>query len=476
MEKDKSADDEFEPTADMMVNDFDDEQTLEEAEIDETAEEQQAEAHLLQQEQDMPIEKLLAMYGGYRAGQQDGKEAAATRGRQEEDDREEEIGSDQEKAAVVGGDPEPQSERRVATSATTSTHSDPEPHIRPAKRRRSTLSVLYPELARKGGDGGGDRRALRSEEAAGDSEAGSSSSSSSEEVEEAEGGSVDESSWRKTIMIGSVYQASVPAGLQPYTDSMPPVGGDQLLWSAPLTANADELVQSFQQRVAKARQRLSSEDSPAALPCGSHIRDCEHSLFLLLQCNHDAEEAFRRWRAQAEQQKLGCVWPASLMAAWSEDECASFENGLRFYGKDFFTIQQQRVRTRSVGELVQFYYLWKKTERHDVFANRAKLEKRKYALTPGITDYMERFIEEQQRETSVSARGASSSTAPASSCSSLTPGTASLQVLMATPVDQWPETSESQSNSVQWRSALSSNFSADVPTLADNRAVPLVPP
>ena len=25
---------------------------------------------------------------------------------------------------------------------------------------------------------------------------------------------------------------------------------------------------------------------------------------------------------------------------------------------------------RSVGELVQFYYLWKKTERHDVFANR----------------------------------------------------------------------------------------------------------
>lgn len=43
------------------------------------------------------------------------------------------------------------------------------------------------------------------------------------------------------------------------------------------------------------------------------------------------------------------------------------------------------MKTRSVGELVQFYYLWKKTERHDVFANKNRLEKRKYVLHPGIT-------------------------------------------------------------------------------------------
>ena len=42
-----------------------------------------------------------------------------------------------------------------------------------------------------------------------------------------------------------------------------------------------------------------------------------------------------------------------------------------------------QVRTRSVGELVQFYYLWKKTERHDVFANATRLEKKKYTLHPG---------------------------------------------------------------------------------------------
>ena len=54
------------------------------------------------------------------------------------------------------------------------------------------------------------------------------------------------------------------------------------------------------------------------------------------------------------------------------------------------------MRTRAVGELVQFYYLWKKTERHDMLANRARLEKKKYALHPGTTDYMDRFLDEQE--------------------------------------------------------------------------------
>ena len=48
-----------------------------------------------------------------------------------------------------------------------------------------------------------------------------------------------------------------------------------------------------------------------------------------------------------------------------------------------FIYNLQKVRTRSVGELVQFYYLWKKTERHDVFANSTRLEKKKYTLHPG---------------------------------------------------------------------------------------------
>jgi hypothetical protein len=113
------------------------------------------------------------------------------------------------------------------------------------------------------------------------------------------------------------------------------------------------------------------------------------ALHQLLQCGHNVEEAVRR-------RKMSNVTPCDNVSLWSEEECRNFESGLRVFGKDFHHIQQQKVRTRSVGELVQFYYLWKKTERHDVLANRARLEKKKYALHPGTTDYMDRFLDEQE--------------------------------------------------------------------------------
>ena len=71
--------------------------------------------------------------------------------------------------------------------------------------------------------------------------------------------------------------------------------------------------------------------------------------------------------------RMNAVPPADTMSLWSEEECRAFETGLRVYGKDFYSIKNQKVGTRAVGELVQFYYLWKKTERHDVFANSFRL-------------------------------------------------------------------------------------------------------
>lgn len=130
-------------------------------------------------------------------------------------------------------------------------------------------------------------------------------------------------------------------------------------------------------------------------------------MYLLLQCGHNTEEALRRRRLNANVPTAVAVAAAATstsgspgndsgMSLWSEEECRNFESGLRIYGKDFHAIQQSKVRTRAVGELVQFYYLWKKTERHDVFANKARLEKKKYNLHPGLTDYMDRFLEEQE--------------------------------------------------------------------------------
>ncbi|XP_043239645.1 mesoderm induction early response protein 1-like [Amphibalanus amphitrite] len=414
---------EFEPTVDMMVNDFDDEGTLDEAEANETAEQQRNEADLLQQEQDMPIEKLLAMYGRYPDGGGPADAAAPAPDASPTPDAD----GDGEDAAADGDDAEA-SQSSSASEEAASTQAEKEPATEteasdrdgadaggppPAKKaRRSALSALYPELE----PAGAAKRALRSEAPADDALAAGDDGDESDSSES----SGEDSNWRKTIMIGSVYQAAIPDGLSPYGDTPPYENEDRLLWDPAVLRAAD--VETYLRQVQDAR--LQQAKGVSAVPNGCHIRDNEQALFLLQQCGHSVEEALRRTQMNNHQQ-------IDTLSLWSEEECANFENGLRFYGKDFYTIQQQKVRTRSVGELVQFYYLWKKTERHDVFANKTKMEKRKYALNPGVTDYMDRFLEEQDRDPSTAGGRGDGDSLP------------SLQILMATEaagaqLKRWP--------------------------------------
>merc|ERR1719219_29911 len=236
----------------------------------------------------------------------------------------------------------------------------------PAKKSKSELARFY-EAAIEG-------RSLRST---------TQDDEDDESGEEAEGENKDYS-WKKTIMIGPSYQASVPPGMQTYDDTPPYENEDKKLWDP--YRLAAEVTEEY---LAKSAETLGANGSigVSGIPNGSHIRDDEQALYLLLQCGHSTEEALRRRR-------LNAVPAADTMSLWSEEECRAFETGLRVYGKDFHSIRQQKVGTRSVGELVQFYYLWKKTERHDVFANSFRIEKKKYTLHPGTTDYMERISPE----------------------------------------------------------------------------------
>lgn len=182
-------------------------------------------------------------------------------------------------------------------------------------------------------------------------------------------------------MVGSDYQASIPEGLCRYDDALPYENEDKILWN-PSFMSENETEEFLD------RAQLPGNKS-TSLPGGNHVRDDEQALYLLLQCGYNLEEALRRRR-------MNVLPPTDAISLWSEEECHNFESGLRVYGKDFHLIQKNKVRTRSVGELVQFYYLWKKTERHDIFTYKARMEKKKYALHPGITDYMDRFLEEQE--------------------------------------------------------------------------------
>lgn len=241
-------------------------------------------------------------------------------------------------------------------------------------------------------------------------------------------------------MVGSEYQAQIPEGLCRYDDALPYENEDKLVWDPSQLQECD--IELYLQKANIPVIVGSPTNSPASptsqnsliganqktplLPCGNHLRDDEQSLYLLLQCGHNTEEALRRRRLNATLPPVVAVAVAATasnqspgndtrMSLWSEEECRNFESGLRVYGKDFHAIQQSKVRTRSVSELVQFYYLWKKTERHDIFANKARLEKKKYNLHPGLTDYMDRFLEEQENNGGISINNTSSNSINASS-------------------------------------------------------------
>lgn len=183
----------------------------------------------------------------------------------------------------------------------------------------------------------------------------------------------------KTIMVGSDYQAQVPDGLHHYDDALPYENEDKLIWDPNGIGSED--VEDY-------LKNASSANKPS-LPMGVHLRDNEQALYLLQQCGHNVEEALRRL-------KMNLALYNENMSPWSEEECRNFEAGVRAFGKNFYLTQQNKVRTRSVGEIVQFYYLWKKSERHDIFANKVRLEKKKYTLHPGVTDFMDRFLEDHE--------------------------------------------------------------------------------
>ncbi|XP_056646771.1 mesoderm induction early response protein 1-like isoform X5 [Diorhabda carinulata] len=331
----------FDPSIDMLVNDFDDERTLEEEEALAAGEFQDPDAELssLQKESNMPLEELLALYG-YRGENQENESPVEEKEEDEPND----------------------------CSPGTSRQMDEQESLPSPPEEPSRLKELYEPIPENDHD---ESRLLRSV------------SRVSEEEEEDYDYSPDEEDWRKvnkTIMVGSDYQAQIPEGLCHYDDALPYENEDKLIWD-PSVPGID--VEEFLMK--------ASAITKPPIPLGTQLRDDEQALYMLQQCGHNIDEALRRLRMTIPANSAETM----NESLWSEEECRNFESGIRCYGKNFHKIQQDKVRTRSVGELVQFYYLWKKSERHDIFANKARLEKKKYALHPGLTDFMDRFLEDQ---------------------------------------------------------------------------------
>ncbi|KAG8225081.1 hypothetical protein J437_LFUL000060, partial [Ladona fulva] len=64
---------------------------------------------------------------------------------------------------------------------------------------------------------------------------------------------------------------------------------------------------------------------------------------------------------KALQALVKCPVPKGIEKKWSEEETKRFVKGLRQFGKNFFRIRKDLLPHKDTPELVEFYYLWKKT-------------------------------------------------------------------------------------------------------------------
>ncbi|XP_077110041.1 mesoderm induction early response protein 2 [Ranitomeya variabilis] len=158
-----------------------------------------------------------------------------------------------------------------------------------------------------------------------------------------------------------------------------PTGGrdsqekDQLLWDPNILPERE--VENYLSQAAECQHRVGERYSQNE----GTVKDNEQALYELVKCRFNTDEALRRLSFNVKVVQ-------GHLCAWSEDECRSFEQGFRVYGKNFHLIQANKVRTRSVGECVQYYYTWKKSERFEHFTH-SRLGRRRPLINTASVEY-----------------------------------------------------------------------------------------
>ncbi|XP_028393686.1 arginine-glutamic acid dipeptide repeats protein-like [Dendronephthya gigantea] len=65
--------------------------------------------------------------------------------------------------------------------------------------------------------------------------------------------------------------------------------------------------------------------------------------------------------ARALQSLVKRPFPKTSRMDWSEDDNKKFVKGLRQFGKNFYKIRKELLPEKETGDLVEYYYIWKKT-------------------------------------------------------------------------------------------------------------------
>lgn len=116
------------------------------------------------------------------------------------------------------------------------------------------------------------------------------------------------------------------------------------------------------------RELLKKEIPPDQLE-QTGVADDEEFLKELLDCSYDKDEALRRCRRNFRPGRYES-------SRWSEKECQDFEEAMGANsGSNWkrFTNVAAVVPTRTLKEVIEFYYRWKKSSRFEIFLAKLRL-------------------------------------------------------------------------------------------------------
>ncbi|XP_065791892.1 arginine-glutamic acid dipeptide repeats protein isoform X3 [Muntiacus reevesi] len=173
------------------------------------------------------------------------------------------------------------------------------------------------------------------------------------------------------IRVGPSHQAKLP-DLQPFPspDGDTVTQHEELVWM-PGVNDCDLLMYLRAARSMAAFAGMcdggSTEDG-----CVAASRDDTtlNALNTLHESGYDAGKALQRLVKKPV--------PKLIEKSWTEDEVKRFVKGLRQYGKNFFRIRKELLPNKETGELITFYYYWKKTP--EAASSRAHRRHRRQAV------------------------------------------------------------------------------------------------
>ncbi|KAJ6642024.1 Arginine-glutamic acid dipeptide repeats protein [Pseudolycoriella hygida] len=157
------------------------------------------------------------------------------------------------------------------------------------------------------------------------------------------------------IRVGSGHQAKLPdyEPIENYKDD-DERELEERRWNPTIVLDGDLLMYIRAARSMAAFQGMCDGGSPED-GCMAASRD--DTTINALDVLHDSGYE----PGKALQALVKCPVPKGIDKKWTEDETKKFIKGLRQFGKNFFRIHKDLLPHKETPELVEFYYLWKKT-------------------------------------------------------------------------------------------------------------------